>query len=140
MKRTSRSAISRRTKLSASIAAFSGLAAVAFVIVILVIGMRVAEKGNPTPEAFSANTPPDGSIVIELSEGSRWVYDESEKDQLSSFSIEDLQRRAVALTNGDIENTPVHILISDETQAGDIAETIEDLKKLGVRAYSISTK
>ena len=48
MKRVPRSPISRRTKLSTSIATFSGLAAVAFVIVLLVIGMRVAETGDPT--------------------------------------------------------------------------------------------
>ncbi len=139
MKRRPRISSSRRTKLSTSIATFSGLAAVAFVIILLVIGMRV-DTGDPTPELVSVGTIPEGSIVIELSKGYRWIYDESDRDQISSFSIEEFQRRAVALTNGDIENTPVHILISDETQAGEITQTIEDLKKLGVRAYSISAK
>ena len=139
MKRHPRISSSKRTKLSTSIATFSGLAAVAFVIILLVIGMRV-DSGDPTPELVSVESPPEGSIVIELSEGYRWIYEKSDRDQISSFSIEEFQRRAVALSNGQLENTPVHILISEDTKAGEITQTIEDLKKVGIRAYSISTK
>ena len=50
------------------------------------------------------------------------------------------RRRADSLINGEVVKTPVHILISDDTKAGEIVLTIEDLKQLGIRSYSISVQ
>jgi hypothetical protein len=124
---------------------FATLCAFAALAVVLV-AFRFGTRQLAQAPAYTVETLDDASafewyhgIAIRLSGESRLVFQERDESDATEFEVEDFIRRAQSTSRGGIGSVPVLLLISGDTPAGDLVATIDELKVLGFRSFSVVT-
>jgi hypothetical protein len=131
-----------RKYFSPVFATLCAFAALALVLVAFRLGTRqLAEEAAYTVEALEDASAFDWGrgIAIKFSDGSRLVFQERDESDATEFEVDDFVRRAQSISRSGPGAVPVLLLLSGDKPAGDLVATIDELKSLGFRSFSIVT-
>lgn len=115
-------------------------AALALVLVMFRFGTRISAEHS----GYTLNHIEDAStfdlehgFAVRHANGNRMLFQRWDESDATAFSVEEATRRADVVAPGKRMSVPVLVLISPETEAGEFAQTIEELRKVGFLSFSI---
>jgi hypothetical protein len=121
----------------ASVCVFAALA-------LVLVTFRLGTKQSPTSRGYHLENIPDVSlfdfergIAIRLSNGSRSMFQKPDESDAAEFQIDDFVLRAESIPAGGAGNVTVLLLINNDTPAGDLVATIDQLRAVGVQSFEV---